>query len=309
MPRNDDLDEDDRPRRRDADDVAAASSLPPRASSHAGLIIGILTGVFVLCCGGFLGVGFWLFNRGKDAVERANESIDRVNVNAPEPATVDAATAEHSKRNLQRIGSAMENHYHANDFFANNSYDNPAKLKAKASARPLLSWRVHILPYLEEHNLYRQFKLDEPWDSPNNIRLLNQMPAVYGTPEANQRAGPGKTYYRGFSNPGAVFEKPSRAGVPVRHRLPASFPDGPAFTLLVVESGEPVEWTKPEDIDWAPGRPRPSLGGIAPSCPYCHCLMADGAVTRLRKDVPDQTLRLLMTRNDGQVIPDNWRHP
>jgi Protein of unknown function (DUF1559) len=307
MPRNDDLDQDDR--RRDADEDADTSSRPPRASSHAGLIIGIVAGAFVLCCGGFVGVGFWLFIQGKEAVERTNEAMDRVNVNAPEPATGDSATAEQSKRNMQRISTAMVNYYHAHDYFVNNSYDDGAKAKSKASVQPLLSWRVHLLPFLEEHNLYRQFKLDEPWDSPTNIRLVNQIPAVYGTPQANQRAGPGKTYYRGFSNPGTVFDKPPRPGVIVRHRPPASFLDGTSNTLMVVEAGEPVEWTKPEDIDWAPGSPRPSLGGIAPSLPYCHCLMADGAVVRLRKDVPDQTLRWLITRNDRNVLPDNWRHP
>ena len=45
------------------------------------------------------------------------------------------------------------------------------------SGKPLLSWRVHLLPFLEENELYEQFKLDEPWDSPHNIKLLDQMPA------------------------------------------------------------------------------------------------------------------------------------
>src|SRR5262249_15303296 len=182
----------------------------------------------------------------------------------------------------------------------NNSYDDQFKAGAKPTFKPLLSWRVHLLPYLNEDGLYRQFKLDEPWDSANNRPLLAQMPAVYGTPDARKKAGEGKTFYRGFSHQGALFEKPRGTGQPVpRLRLPASFPDGLSNTLAVVEAGEAVEWTKPEDLDWSPGRPRPALGGISPNLPYCNVLMMDGSVHQLRKDVPDQTLQWLITRNDG----------
>jgi len=51
-----------------------------------------------------------------------------------------------------------------------------------AKGRPLLSWRVALLPFIAQGELYRQFKLDEPWDSPHNIKLLDQMPATYDSP-------------------------------------------------------------------------------------------------------------------------------
>ncbi len=47
------------------------------------------------------------------------------------------------------------------------------------NGQPLYSWRVLILPYIEEDELYRQFKLDEPWNSPHNIQLLERMPILY----------------------------------------------------------------------------------------------------------------------------------
>ena len=77
--------------------------------------------------------------------------------------------------------------------------------------------------------------------------------------------------------------------------------------LLVVDAGEAVEWTKPDDLDFAPGRPRPALGGAYPNLPFVLVLMADGTVQQMRKDVPDDTLRKLIDRKDGGVIPAGWQ--
>src|SRR5262245_48497067 len=296
-PADDEHRPDDRPARRrrrsddDGDDLA-----PPRKKT--GLVIGILVGVFVVCCGGG-GVGaYWLFSRTKEAVNKAVEGIE------------ETAESDKSRRNMIQIGLALHNHNDANARLPNNTYDEQFKEGAKPSGRPLLSWRVHLLPYLEQENLYRQFKLDEPWDSPNNSRLLSKMPTVYGTPQARKKAGDGKTFYRGFSHAGALFENPRGPGQPaLRLMIPASFPDGLANTIAVVEAGQAVEWTKPEDLDWSPGRPRPALSGVAPNLPYCNVLMMDGVVRHLRKDVPEQTLRWLIVRNDGNIIPADWEAP
>lgn len=300
MPRrDDDFDDDERPQRRQRpDDFDDDDRPPPRKKSSTGLVIAILTGVLLLCCGGAGGVGIWLYNRGKkvvkEVVEGARETVE----------------SEQSHGNLQQIGSAIHQHVNVTGSLPTDSrdVDNPRKAGGKPSGRPLLSWRVHILPYLGEEALYRRFKLDEPWDSQNNRPLLAQMPAVYITPEAGKRAGPGKTYYRGFTHKGAAFEKAPVPGAPLKLNFGASFPDGLTITLLVVEAGEAVEWTKPDDFDWSPGRPRPELGGISPKLPYCYILMGDGSVRKLRKDVPDQTLRWLIDRMDGNVIPNNWEH-
>lgn len=302
MPQRDDDFEDDRParvRRRDAgedDDRSTRSprrdrDRPPRKKGNVGLVIGILAGVFFVCCGGLAGVGYWGYSKVQPVVQEASD-------------------AEQSRQNLSTIGVALYNHNDTLGTLPQNTYDDAQtarmKGKANASGRPLLSWRVHLLPYLNEDNLWRQFKLDEPWDSPNNIALLDRMPAVYGTPEANKRAGPGKTYYRGFSHKGGVFEAPQPPNPPIRMRVPASFPDGLANTIAVVEAGEPVEWTKPDDLDWSPGRPRPALGGLNPNLPFAQVLLMDGSVAKMRRDVPDRTLRFLIDRQDGQIIPQDW---
>src|SRR5262249_41903150 len=135
--------------------------------------------------------------------------------------------------------------------------------------KPLLSWRVHLLPYLEADSTYKQFKLDEAWDGPNNIVLLNQMPAIYSDPRdpANKASN---THYRGFSSPGALFERKlvvrpgatdPHKGVKKEDQFNLSrLKDPQTETILVVEARDAVEWTKPDDLDASPGKPFPALG-------------------------------------------------
>jgi hypothetical protein len=157
------------------------------------------------------------------------------------------------------------------------------------SGKALLSWRVALLPYLGEDRLYRQFKLDEPWDSPHNRKLLARMPAVYAPPgKANREAG--STYYQVFVGPHAAFEKHQ-----VMHL--ANFPDGTSNTILIAEAGSPVPWTKPEDLHFAADEPLPQLGGLFPD--VFNAAFADGAVHTLWKRGDAETLRHLIERDDG----------
>ena len=73
--------------------------------------------------------------------------------------------------------------------------------------KPLLSWRVAILPYIEQQGLYQKFKLDEPWDSPHNQALLKEMPSTYVCPSRAQ-VEPFTTTYQVFTGKGAVRERP-----------------------------------------------------------------------------------------------------
>jgi hypothetical protein len=77
--------------------------------------------------------------------------------------------------------------------------------------RPLLSWRVLLLPYVEHDDLYQQFKLDEPWDSPHNLRLLERMPPLYALPDGFRTPPePHATFFQVFVGRGAAFGKRSR---------------------------------------------------------------------------------------------------
>ena len=102
--------------------------------------------------------------------------------------------------NLKQIGLALHNYHDAHGKFPTNVYG--------PKGEPLLSWRVHLLPYLEEDNLYKQFKMDEAWDGPNNKELIEKMPKVYrGRPTATHPKG--KTFYQGFVSPDP--QKPAAA--------------------------------------------------------------------------------------------------
>jgi hypothetical protein len=288
MPRRDDFDDDDRPRRRprDDDDVYDRPARsrrrrdeddeddglpvrPRKKGSSVGLILGAIGGVLLLCCGGTGVVAYLLSDR------LGFESPDR----------------KRSTNNLKQVGLGVHIYHDIHNTLPANSY--------APDGRPLLSWRVHILPYIEQNALYGQFKLDEPWDSPNNLRLLNQMPHIYATAETQARAGPGKTFYRGFAHRGAVFERPVRPGNALGL---ANISDGLSNTIFVVEAGEAVEWTKPDDIDFGPGRPVPPLGAGRAGDDVL-VLMGDGSTRKLKKTLPETTWRALVSYNGGEVIP------
>jgi RNA polymerase sigma factor (sigma-70 family) len=161
-------------------------------------------------------------------------------------------------------------------------------------SKALLSWRVEILPFLgeAEGELYKQFHLDEPWDSPHNKKLLPRMPRVYAPPGATARE-PYSTFYQVFVGPHAAFEQ--HLGM----RVPADFTDGMSQTLLIVEAGSAVPWTKPEDLPFA-ADPLPELGGLFPS--LFNAAFADGSVWPLSKKLDADTLRRLIQRDDGQPV-------
>ncbi|QDU93980.1 DUF1559 family PulG-like putative transporter [Lignipirellula cremea] len=125
------------------------------------------------------------------------------------------------------------------------------------SGKPLLSWRVAILPSLNKE-LYDQFKLDEPWDSPHNLQLVEKMPAVFG------KSTDGRTRFLGFANKGGVFETipdPERPPFPRSVRF-ADITDGVSVTIAVVHVApdKAVPWTKPEDVTYDISDPLAGVG-------------------------------------------------
>jgi hypothetical protein len=164
--------------------------------------------------------------------------------------------------------------------------------------KPLYSWRVLLLPYIEQEALYQQFKLDEPWDSPHNIGLLSQMPQVYGPFKVGGRTEPGHTYYQVFVGPGTAFEEGK-----VVH-LPEDFPDGTSNTILVVEAGRAVPWTKPEDLPYSPDGPLPPLGGISKG--GFRVSLGDASAREVSKNTSHATIRAAITRNAGDQLGPDW---
>jgi hypothetical protein len=173
---------------------------------------------------------------------------------------------------------------HAN-FAASNGGRLPAAAIRKGD-KPLLSWRVAILPWLEQNALYEGFHLDEAWDSPHNQALLKEMPRVYAA-VAHEGATPYCTYYQGFVGPGSLFE--GEEGTRVAEVTHVASP-----TVMIVEAAEPVPWTKPEDLPYDEGEPLPRLGGQFKDGFYAA--FADGWPRFLSTQVAPETLRALIRR-------------
>jgi hypothetical protein len=214
-----------------------------------------------------------------------------------------ASTRVQDQNNLKQMALAMHNHHDTYGTF-------PAATAYRTKdGKPGLSWRVALLPFVEQSNLYRQFKLDESWDSPHNIQLLALMPKVYLQPgQAIDRQG--LTHYQVLVGPGTVFEPlpgqdfrgPRFPGMPEKGLTIPSITDGTSNTILIATAARPVPWTKPEDLPFDPNSPLPALGGQLSA--GFNVALADGSTRWLPSQTPEPTLRLLITRNDGQMIPN-----
>jgi hypothetical protein len=185
--------------------------------------------------------------------------------------------------------------------FASANRNFPAGYSADAKGKPLLSWRVHILPYIEENDLYQQFHLDEPWDSPHNKTLIAQMPRVYRAPKSKGK--PGMTNYLGVSGADGIFIRPAAGS-----NLGTSFAqirDGTSNTIMTVEVPDEsaVIWTKPGDF--APNKEKPLKGlvGLIPG--GFQAGFADGSVRFISEKIAPATLRALFTKSGGEPINAN----
>jgi len=161
----------------------------------------------------------------------------------------------------------------------------PAALAGK-DGTPLLSWRVALLPYLGEKELHAQFRLNEPWDSLHNKKLIAKMPDVFNKPHIWPQ-NYGRTNALVVTGPGTLFDGP------------AGLKSGGAQTVLALESGDDGSawWTKPADATYAPGKPPMVFG--ASEWGSCWVVFTDGTVKRLtKKDDAKNLPELLMRAKD-----------
>ena len=187
--------------------------------------------------------------------------------------------------NLKQIGLAMHNYLATHGQF-------PARAMADKEGKPLLSWRVAVLPFLDGQALYNEFHLDEPWNSEHNLKLIPKMPPVFLNPNLGSTV---KTNYLAVAGEGAFFG--GKKGL-----TPQQITDGLSNTVMVVEADaeRAVEWTRPQDLDYDAERPLTGLGAIRPG--GFNALFGDGSVRFISSTIDEVVWRTLMTYAGGEVV-------
>jgi hypothetical protein len=194
--------------------------------------------------------------------------------------------------NLKRLALAMHGYQGAQNHL-------PTPAIFDRAGKPLLSWRVELLPYLGYQSLYERFRRDEAWDSPHNRGLLAEMPAEFACP-----GGPGRqkglTGYLVIVGPktdetsvNTAFE--ATRGIDLREMT-----DGTSTTILMLETNQQVPWTKPDDLRWAPGSPLPQMA--SPHDGGAFAAFADGSTRFLKSTIESSTLTGILTINGGEAL-------
>lgn len=199
-----------------------------------------------------------------------------------------AIRAKHRNK-IKQIVIACHNHHDIHRSLPPNSKN---KKLFDGGGKPHLSWRVHLLPYMNAADLYEQFHLDEPWDSEHNKRLLGKMPEAFKTTE-----GGTKTTMMMVVGKGTAYE--GEGGLAFR-----DFKDGTANTILLIDAGadKAVPWTKPVDIPFQPKDPIVAFGEPTFENEFL-CGMVDGSVPSIPTDITPTALLGMLTRAGGDTGP------
>lgn len=206
--------------------------------------------------------------------------------------TVEARVATNrSVDNLKQL--ALSIHNYAN---AHKSFPPDAEARGK-DGRSGLSWRVHVLPYIGEAELYKEFKLDEPWDSPHNIKLLSRMPKTFAPVSELGESSAVQPFHTMYAAP--VGEQTIFGGEKlIRFQ---SITDGTSNTVMFIELApeHAIAWTSPEEYRYDPENPAAKLYSRDGKTLAAY---ADGSVRTLRLDNSPEAWNAVFTMNGGEFL-------
>jgi len=231
------------------------------------VVLGLVVGLMVLCV---VGAGA-LFFVGARSVQTT-------------------AVRSRSMNNLKQIGLALHNYHDTHGMLP------PAYVTDK-DGKKLYSWRVLILPYIEENGLYQQFNKDEPWDSPTNFPLSQRLPMVFRAP--NSTRGGGTTDYAAIVGAETIFDPNTVVRM-------ANISDGTSNTIMAVEvKGSTINWAEPRDLEFSKSSfiinaMNDDLG--SDNATGCNVLLADGSVRFLKNATPPPILRFMTTKSGSEIV-------
>ena len=211
----------------------------------------------------------------------------------PYRSAMDGSERRRCVDNLKQIGLALHNYHSTHGSF-------PPSASRDKQGRPLLSWRVHILPFLDQQQtLFNEFHLDEPWDSAHNKPLVAKMPTTYINPKTSRKLQKsGKTTYLVPVGKSTIFT--GGAGIKINEVT-----DGTSNTIMAVDASDAlaVEWTKPEDWTVDPEVKKDALFGHYPEGAWM--LFADGSARFIKQGISLTTLNSLLTRNGREILKED----
>ena len=202
----------------------------------------------------------------------------------------EAARRTTSMNNLRQLSLASHN-------FASNYQRLPSGDGPVRPGGPAVSWRVKLLPFIEEGNLYEQYNFDEPWDSENNMKVAKQMPATFMNPQSTAQEG--FTVYRGVGGVSGVMGVDDK-GKSVRRTF-GEITDGTSNTIMFVECPDhmAVPWTKPDGgIDPEKASPQQLQGNFSGGFNVSFC---DGSTYFIASSLGTETFKALLGFDDGIV--------
>jgi hypothetical protein len=203
---------------------------------------------------------------------------------------IEAANRTQCKCNLKQLGLAMHNYHDAFKVYP------PAAIRDEAG-RPLLSWRVVILPFIEETGLYQKFQLNEPWDSPHNLPLASQMPPQFRCP-SDRTSQPNAPNYVIVIGKETYFPPDGQVNV-------KDVKDGTSLTVMVGEvAGNTVPWTKPDDLVFDQNFTGKGNFSSAHAGGW-QVLMGDGTCRFISEKSEPRILRALMTIAGREIVDED----
>lgn len=208
------------------------------------------------------------------------------------------------KNNLKQFAVALHNYHDEYGSF-------PPAYVIDKDGRPLYSWRVLILPEIDQQPLYERLHLDEPWDSPHNRPLLDVDIPLYrclsdvkAAEESGSEVATGMTNYLAVVGPDTVWPAPSLCRFD-------EITDDQSTTIVVVEvANSGIHWAEPRDLHVTQMarrvNPAAGMGLSSRHTSGTHVLRVDGSVRWIADDTPPEQLRAMLTRAGGEVIDDDY---